>query len=122
MAKERLSKLQKWILLRIYERGKSKKSKKCKDYSICRKEIVEFYGLKQGGWWLCCNDKKYTKPQVAITNSIHNLINKGLVEVRSYRGEYKKFIYSINITQKGYPLLLILDKINNKKIKGKEKK
>ncbi|GAH80657.1 unnamed protein product [marine sediment metagenome] len=63
MAKERLSKLQKWILLRCYKSTLD-------EYEIWRYSILQFFD------WRGKN-----KAEVSITNSLKNLFKKGYIDL-----------------------------------------
>ncbi|MBA7501026.1 hypothetical protein ES704_03788 [subsurface metagenome] len=63
MAKERLSKLQRWILGRCYNSGLD-------EYEIWRSSILQFFD------WRGRN-----KAEVSITNSLKNLFKKGYIDV-----------------------------------------
>ncbi|MBA7521637.1 hypothetical protein ES705_13748 [subsurface metagenome] len=74
MAKERLSKLQRWILERCFER---------EDKEIWRNKILLFFGARwnpyigEAQWF--GNGKN--KAEVSITNSLKNLFKKGYIDL-----------------------------------------
>ena len=74
MAKERLSKLQRWILERCY---------KNRSNEIWRSEILLFFGTEHPytsrSIFLSSNSKN--KAEVSITNSLKNLFKKGYVDL-----------------------------------------
>jgi len=86
MAKERLSKLQKWILTKCYTKTKGKKCYTGKRYEIWRSDILSFFGEKKGLYtgtpylrYLSVNEKN--KAEVSITNSLKNLFKKGYIDL-----------------------------------------
>lgn len=85
MSKERLSKLQKWILLECYKYEESK-------YSMWRYYILKYFGLS-----------KYSrigrnKAEVSITRSLKNLFKKGYIDLAiGYRGGW----YILEDTKEG---------------------
>ena len=74
MAKERLSKLQRWILERCY---------KNRSNEIWRSEILLFFGTEHPytsrSIFLSSNSKN--KAEVSITNSLKNLFKKGYIDL-----------------------------------------
>ncbi|MQY58177.1 MAG: hypothetical protein GH144_01020 [Clostridia bacterium] len=62
MSKERLSKLQKWILVKCYEQGKKRY------YGMLRRRLVrKYYREIKDRWYSISSD------QVTLTRSIRNL-------------------------------------------------
>jgi len=91
MTRERLSKLQKWILMEAYKSGRRthKWSPNREGFFIYRKEIPDgFYGKNK--------PKNY---QVIISRSIKNLEEKGYI-YRTY-GERKSSYYDIFLDDDG---------------------
>lgn len=101
MAKERLSKLQRWILEKIYE------DKKAEDYNLeglNEKRIMIGDCLFRANlfYWLMQEDKKgqdEKKIQVLLTNSIQNLIKKGLIRQLEF------VFHPYQLTEKGLSLI-----------------
>lgn len=83
MAKERLSKLQRWILTKCYTKNKNKRCYTEKKYEIWRSDILLFFGTEHPytsrSIFLSSNDKN--KAEVAITNSLKNLFKKGYIDL-----------------------------------------
>jgi len=68
MAKERLSKLQKWILNKCYER---------ENKEIWRSQILRFFSLKGDSYYI--NGRN--KAEASITRSLKNLFRKGYIDL-----------------------------------------
>ncbi len=79
MAKERLSKLQKWILTRTFELG-----------TVQRSELRELINRESKG-------KMTDSERVTLHKSINNLLRKGLLTKTRYNGYI--------LTKKGYGLI-----------------
>ena len=95
MSKQRLSKLQKWTLTRIYERG-----------VMTPWEIREYYGKPIRATY-GKGDAPTTAERVAIHKSVKNLLAKGLV-----KGDFGKdgFLLRLSLTEEGYQQLLKANK------------
>ena len=86
MSTQRLSKLQKWTLTKIYERG-----------VMQAREIREYYGKPRSARE---GDAATTAERVAIHKSVKNLLAKGLVQ-----GDF-----NLSLTEEGYQQLLKANK------------
>ena len=95
MSIQRLSKLQKWTLTKIYERGVMQPW-----------EIREYYGKPKRATY-GKGDAPTTAEKVAMYRSVRNLLDKGLV-----RGDFAKdgFLLSVSLTEEGYQQLLKANK------------
>ena len=80
MAKERLSKLQNWILRQIYQNN-----------SITKKGLKKFYGKG-------LRDALTNKERVIIHRSLNNMLKKGHID----KGQYHNY----TLTEKGFNKLL----------------
>lgn len=68
MANERLSKLQRWILVKCYEQ---------EDKEIWRHQILRFFSLKGDSYYV--NGRN--KAEASITRSLKNLFKKGYIDL-----------------------------------------
>ena len=77
MAKERISKLQKWILKTTLEKGE----KMYEDIGICiqRKHFLYFYFLNKNN-----TQKTRNKFNVSLSRSIRNLFKKGFIRIFNF--------------------------------------
>lgn len=104
MATERLSKLQKWILIQAYK-SQDRELKRydtvlVKNYTISKKEIYQgYFGINRQG----LSYKRENIPvsiRVILSRCIKNLIEKELIAVRKdYR---KSHIECYHLTERGY--------------------
>ncbi len=81
----RLSKLQKFILVKCYEK-KNKAERKTEFYSYYPKKVIK--------------DNKLIA-QVAIQKSIENLVTKDLVVAHGHKTVKKWYIYKVKLTARG---------------------
>ena len=91
MSQERLSKLQKWILARIY-----------KNTSISRKSIRGFYGKKAGGMF-SRGETMTTAERVVIHRSVNSSLKRDIIKLGQY-GDYY-------LTEKGFSVFLKVNEI-----------
>lgn len=146
MVKERLSKLQKWILLRCYEKTINEdrsnltllqswnykysiKPEEHKDHEIYwkylfRAEILlDYFKCEPDKYKFCSNRHQHfkgknNKEQVILTNSLSNLEKKGLINILV--GTYFRW-FGITLTDKGKELVLLLTpRQYNLKVNDKE--
>ncbi|MBA7471408.1 hypothetical protein ES707_06714 [subsurface metagenome] len=126
MAKERLSKLQKWILIKAYEKGKRQLGF-FSSYTRCflsRREVYEEYfnlrtnpaqRRRQEGW-----SQVGTEAAVALSRSAKSLKRKGLVDLSRYRSGYgisgkNHIALTYKGEEKAESLMFMTQVINNKK-------
>ncbi|MBA7500642.1 hypothetical protein ES704_03402 [subsurface metagenome] len=132
MAKERLSKLQKWILKKCYEQGKNHYS--TDDYSIARitlviwrtKEYLETEEVKKyfeevgKAYKRYINEEKKQKWfrykfEISTTNSIKNLYSKGYIKVEKRWLVIKR----VRLTDKGIKAVKESLKIKKREVNDK---
>jgi len=96
----RLSKLQKYILLKCFEK---------KNFSELKSEFYNFYKKKE------LKEKK-NSIQIRIHNSIENLIKKDFVAAHGHKTQKKWFIDKVRLTNKGKKKALELLKKRQRKL------
>lgn len=112
MAKERLSRFQKWILVAVYQTGEE---------GLRRRRIYKsYFGLKPEGRWDYRNDRFYHwsnvhgSPTVVLSRSLKRLREKDLVYMGC--GWRLGIIYLTNEgIEKAKSLMLVSQLTNNKK-------
>jgi len=132
LSKERLSKLQKWILKKCYEQGKGHYISF--DYSVARislvfwrtKEYIETKEIKKYFDELLKTIKRYVsererinwfryKFEISTTNSIKNLLAKGYIQEEGFKFVIKR----IRLTDKGIKTVEESLKIKKRKVNNK---
>lgn len=132
MSKERLSKLQKWILKKCYEQGKDHYI--FDDYSVARvslviwriREYLETKEIKEYFDRLLKTMKRYVdegeklnwfryKFEISTTNSIKNLLSKGYIQVERRWLVIKR----VRLTDKGIKTVEESLKIKKRKVNNK---